>query len=335
MTNWAPGIRRRHIAALLPLVLHSPVLIAQAQSTGASQTYPTKPIRWVIDGGAGGLSDSIARTIGQSVTDTWGQPIVYDPRPGASGTIAYRLGAKAPADGYTLLSVSAPFSIVVSTYSKLPYDTHKDFAPVALTAMYSLVLVTNLKVPANTVSELVAYAKTKPGGITWATTGVGTSPYLATELFRKQAGFDGVHVPYTNSPASLIDLIGGQIEFTFVVMPSAITHIRAKRVHAVAVATSTRSTLLPDIPTIAESGMPGFESVGYIGVVVPAQVPKSIISKLNTEIVRAVKSPDVQERIKNLGCEPRWSTSDEFKKLVEDEISRWAPVVRDSGIRLD
>jgi tripartite-type tricarboxylate transporter receptor subunit TctC len=309
-----------------------------AQQKGAgdpAKDYPNKPVRWIIDGGAGGLSDTIARTVGQKLTEAWGHSIVNDNRSGASGTIAYELGSKAPADGYTLVFVSAPFAINISVYNKLPYDTRRDFAPIGLIATYSLVLVTNLKVPAKTVSELISYAKGKRGGITWATTGPGTSPFLATELFRKEAGFDGVAVTYNSSPASLIDLIGGRVEFTLVVMPSAITHIRAGRIHAVGVASPARSTLLPDVPTIAESGLPGFQSVGYTGAVAPAKVPRAIIEKLDNEMVRVLKMPDVQGRIQNLGAEPRWSTPEEFHKILEEEIARWAPVARQAGVKLE
>jgi tripartite-type tricarboxylate transporter receptor subunit TctC len=321
-------------AASLLMPISAESIAQQARGGVPAEGYPAKPIRWLVDGGSGGLSDTIARAVGQKLTEVWGRPIVHDARPGASGTIAYELGARAPADGYTLLSVSAPFLINDLVYDKLPYDTRKDFAPIGLTAAYSLVLVTNLKVPAKTVAELVAYAKSKPGAITWATTGPGTSPFLATELFRKQAGFDGVHVPYSSSPASLIDLMGGRIDFTLVVMPSAIAHIRARRVHAVAVTSPARSTLLPDIPTVAESGLAGFQSVGYTGVVTQAAVPKSIVAKVNSEIVRTLKSLDVEERILNLGCEPRWNTPEEFRRLLTEELARWAPVAREAGEKL-
>jgi tripartite-type tricarboxylate transporter receptor subunit TctC len=231
--------------------------------------------------------------------------------------------------------ISVPFSINVSIYNKLSYDTRKDFAPITLIATYPNVLVTNLQVPAKTVSELITYAKTKPGGPTWATVGVGSSAFLATELFRKRAGFDGVHVPYNSSPVAITDVIGGRIEFMFVVSSTAIPLIRDKRVRAVGIASPARSPLLPDLPTIAESGLPGFQAVGYAGAAAPAKVPRAIIEKLNAEMVRALKMPDVQERIKNLGGEPRWSTPAEFGKFLEQEIERWAPVARDAGVKLD
>jgi tripartite-type tricarboxylate transporter receptor subunit TctC len=308
---------------------------AQKKSADPAESYPNKPIRWIIDFGTGGLSDTIARTVAQKLTDAWGQAIVNDARPGANGTIAYELGAKATPDGYTLVFLSTPFSINVSVYTKLPYDTRKDFAPITSIALYPNILIANLKVPAKTVAELIAYSRSKPGGPTWATVGAGSSPYLATELFRKQAGFDGVHVPYNSSPVATTDLVGGRIEWMFVNMPIALPHIRANRVRAIGIASTARSTLLPDLPTIAESGLPGFQSVGYTGAAAPVKVSRAIIGKLNAEMVRALAMPDVQERIRNLGGEPRASTPAEFGKFLEDEIARWAPVAREAGVKLE
>jgi len=330
--NWTSCI---FAVALLLLSASQNSMAQQKAITNPAQGYPNKPIRWIIDFGAGGLSDTLARIVAQKLTEAWGQPIIVDARPGASGTIAYGLGARATPDGYTLVFISVPFSINVSIYNKLPYDTRRDFSPITLIATYPNVLVTSPKVPAKTVSELITYAKTKPGGPTWATVGVGSSAFLATELFRKRAGFDGVHVPYNSSPAALTDVMGGRIEFMFVVSSSAIPLIRDNRVRAVGIASPARSPLLPDLPTIAESGLPGFQAIGYAGAAAPAKVPRAIIGKLNAEMVRALKMPDVQERIKNIGGEPRWSTPAEFGKFVETEIERWAPVARDAGVKLD
>lgn len=307
---------------------------ASAQ-TDAAKDYPSKPIRWIVDFGAGGLSDTLARLVAQRLGDAWGQPVLVEPRPGANGTIAYDMAAKAPPDGYTLVFLSTPFSINVSVYDKLPYDTRADFAPITLIAMYPNILVTNLNVPAKTVAELITYAKGKTSGIVWATVGAGSSTFLATELFRREAGFDGVHVPYNASQVALTDLIGGRIEFMFVNVPGAISFIRGNRVRALGIAAPSRSALLPDVPTVAESGLPGFHSVGYAGVAAPAKVPRAIIDKLNAEMVRALKLPEVQERIQNLGGEPRSSTPDEFKQLLDAEVARWAPVARDAGVKLE
>ena len=322
--------------ALVSLLTGSSAALAQQRDApDAAKNYPAKPIRWVIDFGAGGLSDTLARIVGQKLTDAWNQPIINETRPGVNGSIANEIGAKAVPDGYTLIFLSTPFSINISVYDKLPYDTRKDFAPISLIAMYPNILVASLNLPAKSVPELIAYSKSKPGGPTWATVGPGSSPYLATELFRKQAGFSGAHVPYNSSPVALTDVSGGRIDFMFVNMPTAMTYIRGNRVRAVGIASPARSTLLPDLPTIAEAGLPGFQSVGYAGAAAPAKVPPQIINKLNAEMVRALKMPDVQDRIQNLGGEPRWSTPDEFRRFLDEEIARWAPVVREAGVKLE
>lgn len=327
----------RSCAMVLVLLMtgSSAALAQQKDAPDPAKNYPVKPIRWVIDFGAGGLSDTLARIVGKKLTDAWIQPIINETRPGVNGSIANEIGAKAAPDGYTLIFVSTPFSINISVYDKLPYDTRMDFAPISLIAMYPNILVANLNLPAKSLPELIAYSKSKPGGPTWATVGQGSSPYLATELFRKQAGFSGTHVPYNSSPVALTDVSGGRIDFMFVNMPTAMTYIRGNRLRAVGIASPARSTLLPDLPTIAEAGLPGFQSVGYAGAAVPAKVPPQIISKLNAEMVRALKMPDVQERIQNLGGEPRWSTPDEFRRFLDDEIARWAPVVREAGVKLE
>ena len=324
------------LLALTVCVMLAPDNGAAAQKAADPvKDYPNKPVRWIIDFGAGGLSDTLARIVGTKLAEMWRQPVINQPRPGANGTIAYDTGAKATPDGYTLVFVSTPFSINVSIYTSLPYDTRRDFAAISLIAMYPNLLVVNPKTPVKSVSELISYAKSKPGGPTWATVGVGSSPFLATELFRKQAGFDGVHVPYNSSPQALTDLAGGRIEFMFVNMPTGVTFIRANRIRAIAIASPARSNLLPELPTVSESGLPGFQSVGYAGAATQAKVPRAIVEKINRDMVKALQLPDVQEQISNLGGEPRWSTTAEFQKLLNDEIGRWAPVAREAGVKLD
>ena len=328
--------RRTLLAAFMLLAGGGPPALAQQKGTpDPAQVYPHKPIRWIIDFGAGGLSDTLARIVAQKLTEAWNQPVINEARPGVNGTIANDIGAKAAADGYTLVFVSTPFSINISVYSKLPYDTRRDFAPVTLIALYPNILVTSPGLPVKNVAELIAYAKTKPGGPTWATVGAGSSPHLATELFRQQAGFNGAHVTYNASPVALTDVSGGRIDFMFVNMPSALTFIRGNRVRAVGIASTARSTLMPELPTVAESGLPGFQSVGYAGAVVPAKVPRPIINKINAEMVRALKMRDVQERIENLGGETRWSTPEEFQRFLEAELARWEPVARAAGVKLE
>ncbi|MGZ5260243.1 MAG: tripartite tricarboxylate transporter substrate binding protein [Burkholderiales bacterium] len=309
--------------------------IAQKMAGDRAKDYPTKPVRWIIDFGSGGLSDTIARIVGAKLTEAWHQPVINEARPGANGTIAYNVGAKATPDGYTLVFISTPFSINPSVYANLPYDMHRDFAPVSMIALYPNMLVVTPKLPVKNVGELIAYAKAKSGGPTWATVGVGSSPYLATELFRRQVGFDGVHVPYNSSPQALTDLAGGRIEFMFVNMPTAVAFLKSNRIRAIGIASPSRSSLLPDLPTIAESGVPGFQSVGYTGAVTQAKVVRGITEKINVEIVKALHMPDVQEQLRNLGGEARWSTPAEFKIFLEDDISRWAPVAREADVKLE
>lgn len=336
MNKFARRIGSLLLIASISLAAGSGAATAQQKGAGdPARDFPKKPIRWIIDFGAGGLSDTLARIVGQKLAEAWSQPVINEARPGVNGTIANDLGAKAAPDGYTLVFVSTPFSINASVYAKLPYDTRKDFAPITLIAMYPNILVASPNLPAKNVAELIAYAKNKPGGPTWATVGAGSSPHLATELFRKQAGFNGAHVPYNSSPVALTDVAGGRIDFMFVNMPTAITFIRGNRVRAIGIASPARSILLPDLQTVAEAGLPGFQSVGYAGAVAPAGVPPQIINKLNAEIVRALKMQDVQERIQNLGGEPRWSTPAEFRQFLDDEIARWAPVAREAGVKLE
>jgi len=330
------GLRTSRFLALAAALAFASTAVAQKSVPAETvKDYPGKPVRWIIDFGAGGLSDTLARFVAQKLTEAWGKPVINQPRPGANGTIAYDTGAKATPDGYTLVFLSTPFSINVSVYSSLPYDTRKDFAPVSLIALYPNILVVAPNLPAKNVAELISYAKAKPGGPTWATVGVGSSPFLATELFRKQAGFSGVHVPYNVSTQALTDMAGGRIEFMFVNMPAGVTFLRSNRIRAIGIAAITRSALLPDVPTIAESGLPGFQSVGYAGAALQSAVPRAIVDKVNAEMVRALKMADVQEQIRNLGGEPRFSTTAEFGRFLEDEIERWAPVAREAGVKLD
>ncbi len=322
-------------ALTVPLVAQAAEAPAKPSVSDPAPGYPNKPIRWILDFPAGGLSDILARTVGQKLTEAWGHPIVNDVRAGASGSIAYNLGAKATPDGYTLVFLSTPFSLIASVYDKLPYDTRNDFAPITLISMYPNLLVTHQRLPVKTVAELAAYAKGKPDGLTYASTGTGSSGHLAAELFKKLTGISAVHVPYNGSGPALTDLIGGRVDFFFVNMPGAMAHIQGNRLRVLAIAAPARSAMLPDVPTVGEAGHPGFVSVGYTGVAAPAKVPRPIIAKLNAEMVRALKMPDVRERIENLGGEPRYSTPEEFKQFLEDEILRWAPVVKETGVRIE
>jgi tripartite-type tricarboxylate transporter receptor subunit TctC len=304
-------------------------LAAAHASAQAPSTYPTKPVRWIIDFPAAGVSDILARTVGHKLSEYLGQPIVYDNRPGANGIIANELVAKAPPDGYTLGFISQPFSLQLTLHPKLAFGL-KSFAPVALIAEYPSLLLVNPRVPANSLKEFVAYARAKSPAITYASSGAGGAQHLAMELFKSMAGFEAVHVPYAGSAPGLLDLVGGRVDSIFVNLPGALPHIRAGRVRALAIAQPARNRVVPDLPTFAEAGWP-LNAPGYAGAVFPAGVPAAIVNRMNAEIVRALKLPEIQERIWNAGSEPRSSTPQEFAKFLRDDVARWAPVIKASG----
>lgn len=309
------------------IVLGAFLALAAAHAPG--QAYPTKPIRWIIDFPAAGVSDILARIIGQKLSENLGQPIVYDNRPGANGIIANELVAKAPPDGYTLGFISQPFSLQLTLHAKLAFAL-KDFAPVVLIAEYPSLLVVQPQMPAESLKQFVAYAKTRSPPLTYASSGAGGAQHLAMELFRKAAGFNAVHIPYSGSVPGLIDLMGGRVDSIFVNVPGALPHIRAGRVKPLAIAGPARNRLLPEVPTFRENGWP-FESLGYAGAVFPARVPQAIVARMNAEMVRVLKMPEMQERIYNVGGEPRHSTSEEFAKFLREDVARWAPVIKESG----
>lgn len=320
------------MSASIRIVLSVLLALAAAQALGqnAAANYPTKPIRWIIDFPAAGVSDILARTVGQKLTEYLGQAIVYDNRPGANGIIANALVAKAPPDGYTLGFISQPLSLQLTLIPNLSFGL-KDFAPVALIAEYPSLLVVQGKTPVETAKEFTAWAKKKAPSITYASSGAGGAQHLAMELFRKVAGFDAVHVPYTGSAAGMIDLMGGRVDAIFVNVPGSLPHIRAGRVKAIALAGRARMRVLPDVPTFAESGYPFDTLAGFAGAAFPAGVPKSIVNRMSDEIARVVKLPDIQERIFNAGGTPRYLGPEEFTKYLRDDVQRWAPLIRQSG----
>ena len=294
-----------------------------------AQDYPTKPIRWIIDFPAAGVSDILARIVGARMSEGLNQSIVYDNRPGANGVIANELVAKAPADGYTLGFISQPFSLQLTVHSKLAFNL-ASFAPVSFLAMYPSILVVHPRSPVSTAKEFIAYAKAKKPPLTYASSGAGGAQHLSMEIFRKKAGFDAVHVPYAGSQASLVDLIGGRVDATFANVPGALPHLRGGRLKAIALAAPERTKVLPEVPTFGEHGF-AFESLGYAGAVFPAGVAKNIIARMNAEIVRSIKLPDVQEKITIAGGEPRASTPEEFAQYLKKDVAYWAPAIREAG----
>jgi tripartite-type tricarboxylate transporter receptor subunit TctC len=298
-----------------------------------AQAYPSRPVRLIIDFPAGGASDALARLVGQKLTETWGQPVVYDNRPGANGVIAYGLAAKAPPDGYTFVLLSTPFPLNAVLERKLSYDTVRDITPISFIASYSNLLVVNPSVPARSVQEFVSYAKSKAGTVTYASSGNGSVQHLAMELFRQQAGFGAVHVPYAGSAPAVIDLLGGHVEAAVTILTTVLPYLRSGRIRVLGVLSANRVTQLPDVPTLVELGIP-VVATGWGGLGAPAGISRRIVESLNKEVGRIINLPDVKEKIVALGGEPRHGTPEEFARFIREEVERWGPIFRQSGAKV-
>ena len=310
-------------------------LVAMA-TCAAAQTYPTKPIRLVVPFPPAGTTDILAREVGQRLSEVLGQPVVIDNRPGAAGNIGSDLVAKAAPDGYTLLMCTvSSHAINPGLYSKLPYDHIKDFAPIALVARVPNVLEVTPSLPVKTVADLIKLAKEKPGQINFASSGSGTSIHLSGELFKTMAGVDMVHVPYKGSAPALVDLVGGQVQVMFDNLPSSLQQIKAGKLRAVAVTSAQRAPALPDVPTIAESGLPGFEATSWFGVLAPARTPPEIIKRLNAEIDKWLQSPEAKEKLLAQGALPAGGSPEEFAAYIRAETDKWAKVIKASGAKVD
>jgi len=299
----------------------------------AAQDYPVKPIRWIVAFSAGGPTDTIARLVSAKMTETWGQPVIIDNQGGAGGTIAANLTARATPDGYTLLYVSASHAIAPSMYKSLPYDAVADLAPVTVIARSPFVLVVSPTLPVNSVKDLVAFAKARPGKLSFASSGVGASNHLAGELFKTMTGADILHVPYKGQSQTTADLISGEVSMTFGSPVQALPLVAAKKVKAIAVTTTQRYPSLPDTPTVAEAGVSGYESSTWHGALAPRGTPARIVDKLQKEMHRALHLPDVQASLNKLGVSAVGSTPEEFTALLKAEVPRWAEVAKRSGVK--
>ncbi len=298
--------------------------------------YPTKPIRIVVPFPPGGATDLLARDVAQKLTDAWGQSVIVDNRPGAGGNIGSELVAKAAPDGYTLeMGTVGTHAINASLYAKMPYDHVKDFVPIILVAGVPNVLVVNPSVPVNSVAELIAYAKANPGKLNFASSGAGTSIHLSGELFKVMAGVDVTHVPYKGSAPALQDLLGGQVQFMFDNLPPSLPHIKAGKLRALAVTSTTRAPALPDLPTMAESGLPGFEASSWFGLLAPAGTPPAIVAKINAEVAKWLATPEAREKLAKQGANAAGGTSEDFAKHIAAETAKWAKVVKASGAKVD
>jgi tripartite-type tricarboxylate transporter receptor subunit TctC len=297
-----------------------------------AQEYPTKPVRIIVPVGPGGATDILSRTLGKQLTNIWGQAVIVDNRPGGGSNIGFDVAAKAAPDGYTLLMAQPAFTVNVSLYKTLPYDPIRDFSAVCLTASGANVLVVNPSLPVHSVKDLIALAKANPGKLSYVSSGRGTTPHLSGELFKSMAGVDILHVPYKGAGAAANDLISGYVDIAFLSLSSVVGHINAKKLRALAITSVKRSALMPDLPTFAEAGLPGYEVMGWYGVLAPAKTPRAIINRLNADITRALTHPEVVTTLNKFGLDPADPiTPEEFTAYLRAEISKWAKVVKESG----
>jgi len=313
------------------------LILALACAGANAQAYPSKPIRLVVPYPAGGPLDIMARAIGQKLTEAWNQPVVVDNRAGAGGNIGADLVAKAAPDGYTLLmGAVATQAINPALYSKIPYDAAKDFAAVALVAQVPNILVVNPAVPVKSVHELIELARAKPGTLNFASGSTGSTGHLAGELFKTMAGVDMVHIPYKGAAPATTDLLAGQVQLMFDNLANALPNVKAGKLRALAVTTLARSPAVPELPTIAESGLPGFDLSTWFGLLVPAGTPPEIVAKLNAEVVRALNASDMRERLQRMGAEPPANnTPEHFAVFIRSEAAKYAKVVKSSGAKVD
>ena len=312
------------------------MLLIRATGALAQQdaAYPVKPIRIIVPSAPGSGPDIMARAIGQKLNESLGQPIVVDDKPGAGGIIGSEAAAKSAPDGYTLIMANAgSHAVNASLYAKLPYDPVKDFAPITLVAVAPNILIVHPTLPARTAKDLIALARTRPGELTFGSGGNGSTAHLSGELFRTMAGINVVHIPFKGSPAAVIGVIAGQIVMAFPNIPPALPHVRSGKLKALAVTTAKRSAALPDLPTIAESGLPGYEATAWFGVLAPAGTSSAIIAKLNSAIVKSVHVREMRERLSAEGTEAVGNTPEQFAQIIKTDIAKWAKVVKASGAK--
>jgi len=312
------------------------IALASLAGMAQAQAWPSKPIKWVVPFAPGGTTDILARTVGEKLAVALGQPVIIENKPGAGGGVGAEFTAKSAPDGYTIMGGTiSTHAINASLYKSLPYDPVKDFVAITLIARVPNMLVINPSVPAKDVKELIALLKANPGKYSFASSGNGTSQHLSGELFKSMSGTDMQHIPYKGSPPALQDVVGGQVAMTFDNITTALPLAKAGKLRALAVTTAKRSSVAPDVPTLAESGLPGFEVGSWQGVFAPAGTPPEIVKRLNAEIVKALNMPDVRDKLSGLGAEIVADSPEEFSALVKAEVAKWADVVKKSGAKVD
>ena len=331
--KWTLLITSVSFAAALSAHAQQPAARAQASDPAK---FPVKPIRFTVGFAAGGAVDVQARVIAQRLGQTLGQSVLIENRPGADGILASDFVAKSAPDGYTAAYVSAGHAMNSILHAKtLPYHPVNDFSPVSLIASGPLTLVVNRALPVNGLKELVALAKSRPGQLNFASSGSGGTMHLAGELLKSAAKIDIVHVPYKGGSQAINDVLGGQVELTFVGAPASMPHIRSGRLKVLAVTSASRSSALPDVPTVAELGYPGYEVGAWYGVLAPARTPAAIVNQLSAELARTVAQPDIREKLIALGIEPVGSTPEQFAQHLRTEIARWGPIIHKAGVKTD
>jgi tripartite-type tricarboxylate transporter receptor subunit TctC len=311
------------------------VTLYAATASAADTAYPERPVRVIVTFPAGGGTDIVARMVFQKVAERSGATFVIDNRGGAGGTIGTDLAAKSPADGYTLVVVSGSHTINPSLYQKLPYDTVRDFAPVTLLVTGPGLLVVHPSLPAGTVRQLITLAKERPGQMLYASAGNGTPPHLAAELFKHMTGTNIVHIPYKGNAQAMTDLIAGQVSLSFPTIPSALPHVQAGKLRALGVTSARRSSVLPEVPAIAEAGVPGYEGSAWYGVLAPAGTPQGIIGRMQNELHNTLRLPELRDKLIAQGLEPVANTSAEFAAIIALEITKWSKVVAASGAKVE
>lgn len=314
------------------------LLVAGALLAGSlpawAQPYPNRPLRIVVPFPPGGGTDIGTRIVAQKLQEAWGQAVIVENKPGAAGIVGTELTAKSAPDGYTFMMGNiGTHAINVSLYKKLAYDPVKDFAPVSMVADLPLLLLVHPSVPANSVKELIALAKSQPGKLNFSSSGAGGSMHVAAELFKSMTGVDMVHIPYKGGAPAVADLLSGQVALSFSTVLETIQHVKAGKVRALAVTNDHRSIALPDLPTIAEAGLPGYQSISWLALFAPAGTPKDIVNKVSAESVRILKLPDVKERLLAQGAEPIGSTPEQLAAILAADIAKYAKVIRESGYK--
>jgi len=310
-------------------------LIAGAHPVLAQTPYPAKPVRLIVPYPPGGGTDTMARTLGQKLTETLGQQVIVDNRPGGGANIGAELAAKSPPDGYTLLMCTIAHATAGSLYRKLGYDVLRDFTPVSLLATTPHILVTHPSLPVKSVKELIALAKARPNELVYSSSGSGTPAHLAGELFKHMAGVNMVHVPYKGGGPSVVALLSGEVALAFATTPSVIGHVKGGRLRAIAVTTARRSVATPDLPTIGELGLKGYDVGSWYGLLAPTGTPKDVVVRVNAEVHKVLKFPDVKQRLDAGGFEALTSTPEEYGAFLRGEVEKWAKIIKAAGIRAD